>query len=453
MSPGENPPTQDITVGPALVAVPADWTVGSSPTEGLIVLHKSTDSGPGEDAQPEPGVIQPNLVLSFMENPASQGGVAQTAAVQLHTVLHRAPGTTLLAMTAFTTATGLPGRAHVVSGLHRRTPFQSSRWYVGVGDVVVEIVLTLPAEPQPDLLATGTAAAYSVGSADPAHTEELGHLSQPVIPQRRIDQVLRQRLSDEDVAESTKTLEDVAEIVSDVPRGRLPAQSLALSPEAADKLIVLVQVGNTSRFSAGTAPEIRELQEAGLHTGAELSELGEHITGGVDGEPDLHLVSRVAQEQSVAQVWIDHNEATLMLQGPEHTDVLRELAASVPAILLAWSGRHGGWFVDAAAQLPAASLDQLLDGGDHESRRQLLSAQPHDGDYLADAFGEPAAHFTCTVGTTGSALEWVHTARRGPFMIEDADDPDRLRLSSATSSVLYDYLVKLTQWVQQHGSA
>lgn len=447
-----DPPTQDVAVGPALVTVPADWTVGSSPTEGLIVLHKPTGSEPGDEARSEPGVIQPNLVLSFMENPASQGGVAQAAAVQLHTVLDRTPGTTLLAVTAFTTATGLPGRAHVVSGLHRRTPFQSSRWYVGVGDVVVEVVLTLPAEPQPDLLATGTAAAYSVRSADPTGTEERGQRSQPVIPQRRIDQVLRQRLRDEDVPESPKTLEDIAEIVSEVPRGRLPAQSLALSPEAANKLIELVQLGNTSRFSAGTAPEIRELQEDGLHTGAQLSDLGAHIMGGVDGEPDLYVVARDALEQSVARVWIDRNEVTLMLDGAEHTYLLRELAASVPAILLAWTGQHGAWFVDAAAELPAGSLDQLLAGGDHEDRHQLLAAQPHDADYMADAFCEPAFYVTCAVGTTGSALEWVHTARRGPFMVDDAAEPDRLRLSAVTSSVLYDYLVKLTQWVQEHGS-
>lgn len=82
-------------------------------------------------------------------------------------MLHLAPGATLLAVTSFTTATGLFGRVHVASEPYRKVPFQSNLWYAGVGDAVVKIVLTLLAGPHPDFLATGTAAAWSVRSVDP----------------------------------------------------------------------------------------------------------------------------------------------------------------------------------------------------------------------------------------------------------------------------------------------
>ena len=160
-----------VQLGPALVDVPSDWEIQDSGKRGTVVLTMPL----GRDAAMQqlrrlPGFIQPNLVLRFFTMPADQGGVARAAGDELRAALHRSPGASLIAVTPLSTQAGFPGRAQLIVGTYQRVPFQMSRWYLGVGDTVVEVVLTLPSTVQPDLLQLGERVAQTV-RPDPTGSE------------------------------------------------------------------------------------------------------------------------------------------------------------------------------------------------------------------------------------------------------------------------------------------
>lgn len=460
MSRAEHPVEQDVTIGPAVVTVPGDWRVVESGAEGLVVLRAPLDADPAlETLQQTPGFVHPNLVLSYREAPAEQGGVARTAGDELRGALHVAPGSTLLAATAFRTADGLPGRAHVVAALKDRTPFQSSRWYVGLGDVVVEIVLTLPASPQPDLLRLGESVAGSVRpdpKRQPASEQRgLSDRSQPTIPERRVDRVLLHRLAQEELPDALTRLEDIAEIIADLPTGLLPGAPAELSAEAIERLLETAQLGSTTRFSGTTAPEVRELRDRGLMDGDDLSGLGARMLSGVESEPDLVLSGRSVGGTARVRVWIDGTEATLVLEpalaqqdrtGTQGHHLMRELAISVPAVLMAWAGQQSGWFVDVTADLEADALEELTSTAGAVPQAGIRCA-PEDEEFIRDALGGAVTHWSAILGATGGGVSWLQTAQRGPLMIGRGDDADTVRLSSTTASVVYDQLMTLTRSV------
>lgn len=298
-----------IQLGPALVEVPSDWEVEQSGKRGTVVLTMPLGHDPAmQQLRHFPGFIQPNLVFRYFPMPADQGGVARAAGDELRAALHYSPGASLLAVTPFTTQVGIPGRAQLIVGIYQRVPFQMSRWYLGVGDTVVEVVLTLPSTVQPDLLHLGERIAQTI-RPDPTGSESdaTRDSSLPAIPPSRLDHTMTEgsyATHDGDSGSHVHTgLEQVERLVEDIDRNRLPGRAGTLSRAAAEQLQNRAELGSVQRFSARRQAEDHELEALGAVNNGALTEKGRHLTSGMTEEPDIVLtgwaVSRILNSSCV----------------------------------------------------------------------------------------------------------------------------------------------------------
>lgn len=439
-------PTQ---LGPALADLPGDWEIVKNGEDGIVVVRMPLD----QDADPEslvniPGYLQPNFALRFFPSPASEGGVARSAGDELRAALHSFPGSSLLASTPFDTPDGLPGRAQLLTGLQQRVPYQVSRWYVGVGDSVVEIVLTLPNTPHPDLLALGEAVAQSV-RPDPSGTEAstTREHSLPAIPEKRLDVSLQNHLREEGADVSVGRLEKLNEVLADIDLAPLPGKGGRVSTSALDYLESTAELGNIGKFSAQRGPEVEQLESLGIIENGELSEAGHHTVSGVSEEPDLVISGIGAGGETRGRVWLDGHEATLLL-GPswrelqknaEATDgfVLRELGLSVSVILDSWTANQAAWFIDYSVDCTPQELDAaLIDGGFSDDVLTGTSG------FASEALSHPLTLWTVDVPQTGERFQWVRTHDRGPLVVTQGEN-QLIQLKSTTAAVIHDSIATM----------
>lgn len=445
--------TTVMQLGPALVDVPSQWRVQDSGKHGIVVLTMPwEDDAAMQRLQHIPGFIQPNLVFRYFPMTANQGGVARAAGDELRAALHHSPGSSLLAVTPFTTRSGLPGRAQLIVGIHQRIPFQMSRWYAGLGDTVVEIVLTLPNTFQPELLQLGEVIADSV-RPDPAGSEAdvTGNSSHPAIPPRRLDKTMREQLNtNNDGAHPQGELERIETILEDLDRNHLPGRGGILSASAVEHLENSVKLGSVRRFSAGPHPEDQELEALGLVENGTLSDKGRHLTSGVRDEPDIVLKGQRGTRTTEARVWIDGEEATLFLgrtgrdladttkSSVDNHHIHREFVISVPVILDAWTANEAAWFTDTTIECSVDELDSILAGQDVP--KSLLSESSSFGKQV---LSEGLTLWTASYKNSGKRFQWLRSRRRGPFLISHHKMTKSVQLTSTTASVIHDSLARL----------
>lgn len=445
-----------IQLGPALVEVPSDWEVEQSGKRGTVVLTMPLGHDPAmQQLRHFPGFIQPNLVFRYFPMPADQGGVARAAGDELRAALHYSPGASLLAVTPFSTQAGFPGRAQLIVGTYQRVPFQMSRWYLGVGDTVVEVVLTLPSTVQPDLLQLGERVAQTV-RPDPTGSgaDASGDSSLPAIPPSRLDHTVREESHanhDGDAGTLDQVeLEKVERLVEDIDLNRLPGRAGTLSRAAAEHLQNTAELGSVQRFSARPHAEDQELEALGLIKNGALTEDGRHLTSGMTEEPDIVLTGRRAGHSTEAMIWLDGEEATLVL-GPTAQDleadlestekahyVLRELALSVPVILDSWSANEAAWFMDTTIVCSRSEMDGIL-AGHAVSERLRAESSP----LALEVLTEGMSLWTAERRKSGQRFQWLRSSRRGPFLSSNGETPESVQLSSTTASFIHDSLVTL----------
>lgn len=442
-----------IQLGPTLVDVPADWEVQDSGQRGLVVLTMPLGHDPAlQKLRHVPGFIQPNLVVRFFPMAADQGGVARAAGDELRAGLHSSPGASLLAVTPFATRAGFPGRAQLIVGIYQRVPYQMSRWYIGVGDTVVEIVLTLPSSFQPELLQLGENVARTVrpdpsgAEADATHGSSL-----PAIPPSRLDHTVSEESYADDDGDSSAVvhaeLEKVEWFVEDIDLNRLPGRPGTLSRAAAEHLQNTVELGSVQRFSAHPKSEGGELEALGVVSNGALTDRGRHLTSGMREEPDVVLTGRRAGQSTEAMIWLDGEEATLLL-GPTARDlemdpevsgrthyILRELSLSVPVILDSWSGNEAAWFTDTTVVCSPSEVEGILAG---EAVPQRLRAE--SSSLALEALTEGMSLWTANNRQSGQQVQWLRSRRRGPFLVSRGETAESLQLSSTTGSFIHDSL-------------
>lgn len=452
MPPGEEWDPSTIHLGPTLVDIPANWEVLDGGERGTVVLKMPWEQDSAmQRLMHIPGFVQPNLVFRFFPMAADQGGVARAAGDELRAALHHSPGASLLAVVPFSTHAGFPGRAQLIVGIYQRVPYQMSRWYVGVGDTVVEIVLTLPGTFQPELLQLGEMIAETV-RADPAGSEAgaTGSSSLPAIPPARLDGTVSDQFNTSNNGVHLEGgLERIERILEDVDRNRLPGRGGILSGAAVEHLESTAQLGSLRRLSPGPHPEDQELAALELVEGGTLSEKGRHLTSGVRDEPDIVLSGRREQRSTQGRVWIDGEEATLLL-GPTGRDLTedpyslanahhahRELALSIPVILDSWTANEATWFTDTAIDCSLTELDAIL-AGHGVSERLRTTSSP----LVMQILSEGLTSWTASRKNSGQ-FQWLRSSRRGPFLISRGETPDSVQLSSTTASFIHDSLAKL----------
>lgn len=445
-----------VQLGPARVDVPSDWEIQAAGKRGTVVLTMPL----GRDAAMQqlrrlPGFIQPNLVFRFFPMPADQGGVARAAGDELRAALHRSPGASLIAVTPFSTQAGFPGRAQLIVGTHQRVPFQMSRWYLGVGDTVVEVVLTLPSTVQPDLLQLGERIAQTV-RPDPTGSEAdaSGDSSLPAIPPSRLDDTVSEKPKANDDGDSGTLvhaeLEKVERLVEEIDLNRLPGRAGTMSRAAAEHLQNTAELGSVQRFSARPHAEDQELEALGLIKNGVLTEEGRHLTSGMTEEPDIVLTGLRAGRSTEAMIWLDGEEATLVL-GPTARDleadtesterthyVLRELALSVPVILDSWSANEAAWFTDTTIVCSQSDMDNILADEVVPERLRAESSR-----LALEVLTEGLSLWTAERKKSGQRFQWLRSSRRGPFLTSNGATPESVQLSSTTASFIHDSLVTL----------
>lgn len=438
-----------IRLGPALIDVPDGWEVCEDGSRGVIVLRLPLDLNHGTHQLSEtPGLIHPNIALRFFDGAPAEGGVARAAADELRAVLSAASGTTPVAAQPFLTDSGLPGRGHLLVGLHARIPFQMSRWYVGVGSTLVEVVLTFPNTDHPELLMLGEAVARSI-RADPTGVEHgaAGSGSAPAIPEWRVDSTLLRALKAADLPTELARLERLEQLTSEATLGTLPGRGAELSHEAMQHLLAITELGSIHRFSAAPEPALGELEALGLVEDQRLSARGRHVMSGVSGTPDISVAGRLGEETTEARIWLDGDEATCLL-GPSHRDlvegrvghgyVLRELAVSASVILDAWVGNHAAWFSDFSVVLDEAALNGCLEGDPQRGIPALGGAKEA---LVREALSGGLSDWTFSGHRSGHQFRWLRTRHRGPMLIDSEEGAPAVRLSSSSGSVIHHELM------------
>lgn len=320
---------------------------------------------------------------------------------------------------------------------------------------MVEVVLTLPSTVQPDLLQLGERIARTV-RPDPTGSEAdaTGDSSLPAIPPSRVDHTVSEisNAKDDGVwgVPVYAELEKVERLVEDVDLNRLPGRPAPLSRAAAEHLQNTAELGSVQRFSARPHAEDRELEALGLAENGTLTEKGRHLTSGMTGEPDIVLTGRRTGHSTEAMIWLDGEEATLVL-GPTARDleaetesietshyVLRELALSVPVILDSWSANEGAWFTETTIVCSRSELDDIVAGGD-VSERLWAGSSP----VALEVLTEGVSVWRAERRDSGQRFQWARSSRRGPFLISSGEAADSVQLSSTTASFIHDSLVTL----------
>ncbi|GHD05571.1 hypothetical protein [Zhihengliuella salsuginis] len=431
-----------VRLGPAVVDAPSDWIVERDGSDGVVVLRMPLDETDLGELATTPGFVHPNLVLRYLESPPAAGGVAKTAADELVGALTGSKGSTVLTVAA-TPINGYPSRTQVIAGIHQRSPYQVDRWFIGVGDAVVEISLTLPAMILPDMVALGGEVACSIrlhpdaeAPPEPAH---------PAIPESLRDAVLEEHVRGLDTEQDLAPVESIASLLDGADRASLPGSSARIILEAADYLLHADEAGLSARFGSPVRPEILELQELGILTGTALTGKGRQIVSGVAGRGQLSLEGVSAGRTTAGDVWFDGDQATLLL-GPTladlrdgatgHIYVLRELALSVPTILAAWTRNDAAWFVDHSVRLSSANLDERLDGHQPGGGPEDLAA------FDRELVGDGLTRWTCAAGGEEAPLIWFGGTGRGP-LVPTEDTGDAVRLTTVSALQIHDEISRL----------
>ena len=129
-----------VLVGPFVVPVPEGWeAVTDGLHTGVLVFDLAGDlSTVGERPESQ---LRPNVVLRFFTE-ESGGGVMAAAPRELFAEHALRPCTLVLAYDYAVTGAGLPVRRHHVVVDIDGQAVHSVRWYVGLGDAVLEMTLT-----------------------------------------------------------------------------------------------------------------------------------------------------------------------------------------------------------------------------------------------------------------------------------------------------------------------
>lgn len=436
-----------VPIGPATIAVPRTWEVIADGREGVVQVALPLDEG---SRQSPPGMVRPNIAVRYLEARADEGGIAKVAADELRAVLTLLPGTSVLAVTEFYTQTGLPGRAHVLTGIEKRVPFFTHRWYVGLPDVVVEVVLTGPNTSSADLVQIGEAAAQSVRvrNADPEASASVPENAMPRIPESRLDFPLMAYLEGQGPDQSTPhRVERVSELLADLVPGDLPAPKLVLSPAAAEHFQTVASVGMVSRFSGEQSAVVQELQAAELlNSDGALTDLGAHIGSGLGEEPSLTLNGKVFGHETQGSMWFDGLEATLIL-GPSAADlrdgaaqrcyIYREMGLSANTIVDAWAGVRADWLVELRLETKPTDVASALNAARVPSA--LTKNESVEGQARA-AEGQ----WSCAAAGSDHRLDWIQTHDRGPFYLVSGHQ-GQLELVSTTGLSIHENLAALVK--------
>lgn len=431
-------------IGPATAALPRSWEALADGGEGLVQVALPFNE---ESQQSPPGMVRPNIVVRFFEVPADDGGVARVSADELRAALTLLPGTSVLAVTQFETQTGLPGRAQVLTGTEKRVPFLSHRWYVGLPDVVVEVVLTGPNMNSAELVQLGEAVARSIRTRTPSDSPSASDAA-PRIPDRRVDQSLLEHLeSQEPSTAKGNRVERISEILEGLVPADLPAPKLVVSPAAAEHFQTVAAVGTVSRFSGTQSAVVEELREVGLlGPDGSLTDLGRHIGSGLEEAPSLTLNGRAFGKETQGSIWFDGLEATLLL-GSSATDlrdgaeekcyIYRELGLSVNTIVDAWAGVRADWLVELRLQTAPAELASALDET-HVPASQTKCVS------LEDQARAVEAQWSCAMEESGRRLDWIQTRHRGVLYLV-AGEQRQLDLISTTGLGIHQHLAALVK--------
>lgn len=245
-------------------------------------------------------------------------------------------------------------------------------------------------------------------------------------------------------------LERIERTLEDIDRNHLPGRGAILSGAAVEHLENTAKLGSLRRLSAGPHPENQELEDLGLVEGGTFSDKGRHLTSGVKDEPDIVLSGRRATRSTQGRVWIDGEEATLLL-GPTGRDLSedayssandhhahRELALSVPVILDSWTANEAAWFTDTTIDCSVDELDAVL-AGKGVPERLRTSSSP----LVMQILSEGLTLWTASYMNSGQKFQWLRSSRRGPFLVSNGETPDSVQLCSTTASFIHDSLATL----------
>ncbi|QCU76916.1 hypothetical protein E7744_00715 [Citricoccus sp. SGAir0253] len=449
----DDPALVPMVIGPFLIDVPGEWEIVDLPDERVTVIREPR--APDDPLLAIPGFVTPNVALRFFEAPSAEGGAAKAAAREAAATYDQVPGSVLLAISPFMTREGLPGRAHVMAGIHEGIPFQSARWFAGDGAFVIEITLIGPATPLGGLVELGQRMADSIRPT----AEGRGDIT-PLIPEDLQDRAMMDGLGVPARAETARApgLERVDPILAARPLLRPVPETVPLCPEAWSSLLELAHGGIRGRLMGATRSTPHpELVQAGLATERRLTDAGRAwaTLGGFPVALTLHGAR--ADGERYGEIRLDGMDCLVTLDQPFPTDraltptgsgsrlVGALLTLALPTVLLDWSGARADWFTDLRATGPAR---HFVPG--RASVEDASSWSVESGDVIAaEVLAGQGTRWTAALATGEPRVSWYQPDGRGPLMVAPSTD-GTVRLESTTGLALYETLSRLIRDVARY---
>lgn len=449
-----------MSIGPFLVDVPSDWEILDYPDERVTVVREPIESD--DPLLSIPGFVIPNLALRFFEMSASRGGVARAATQEAAATYDQVPGSVLLAMSPFVSTEGLPGRTQVMTGIQDGIPFVSSRWYAGDGTHVLELTVTGPGTPMPDLMELGQRIAASMRTA----AEITGELT-PVIDAELLDEAMMDTLLDQsplaDRRGAVPGLESVALILAARPLNRPVPAVIPLEAEAWSSLLEIAQGGVGGRLMRSSVPAPHErLCRTGLATRGGLTQTGS-VWGDLGGLPPvLTIHGQRSEGERRGEIRLDGMDcfATLDQPFPVGRDVDRGqvgsrlagafLTLALPSVLLEWCGLRADWFADLQASGPADGLSALYR---HSTGNGSVWTRDSGGTVMDGILSGSKTRWTVALADGQPQLSWIQPDARGPMSVYAVEGGDRVRLESTTGLALFEALSRLFREVARSQAA
>lgn len=449
-----------LSVGPFLVDVPAGWEIVDYPDERVTVVREPTD--PDDPLVSIPGYVIPNVAFRFFEAPAAFGSAARSATQEAAATYDQVPGAVLLAVSPFTTVEGLPGRAHMMTGIQDGIPFMSSRWHVGDGTTVLEVTLTGPGTPMPDLMELGQHIADSVRT-----TTQVAEDVTPVVTEDLQDRAMMDVLTEQSAAakseEPVPGLESVALILAARAVSRPVPATVPVEPDEWASLLETAQGGLRGRLiKSAPRPPHPGLVQAGLATRRRLTERGSAWGDLAQLPPALIVRGRRFGRECRGEVRLDGMDCLVTLDQPFRVGrdadpsgggtrlVGAFLTLALPPVLLDWCGLRADWFADLRASGPATAEGALSGASGNPGSAWVTES---GGAVMEGILAGASTRWTVELADGQSQLAWFQPDERGPMLVYGTNGGDRIQAESTTGLVLYDSLSRLIRDVARSQAA